>query len=54
MKPKKDQRPIVCGTDFSDTAIEAVDIAAAMGRRLEHEITGCSLVQTQKQRALRT
>ena len=29
-----DQRPIVCGTDFSPTAVEAVDIAAAMARRL--------------------
>ena len=28
-------RPIVCGTDFSATATEAVDIAAAMARRLE-------------------
>jgi nucleotide-binding universal stress UspA family protein len=27
-------RPIVCGTDFSATAIEAVDIAAAMARQL--------------------
>ena len=31
---KKDQRPIVCGTDFSATAVEAVDIAAAMARQL--------------------
>ena len=31
---KKDKRPIVCGTDFSATAVEAVDIAAAMARRL--------------------
>ena len=29
-----DQRPIVCGTDFSATASEAADIAAAMARRL--------------------
>ena len=28
-------RPIVCGTDFSATATEAVDIAAAMARRLK-------------------
>jgi nucleotide-binding universal stress UspA family protein len=28
------ERPIVCGTDFSATATEAVDIAAAMARRL--------------------
>lgn len=34
MKPKNDHRPIVCGTDFSTTAVEAVDIAAAMARRL--------------------
>lgn len=33
-EPKKDKRPIVCGTDFSPTAAEAVDIAAAMARRL--------------------
>lgn len=31
---KKDKRPIVCGTDFSSTAVEAVDIAAEMARRL--------------------
>lgn len=35
MTDKKDQRPIVCGTDFSATATEAVDITAAMARRLE-------------------
>ena len=34
-KTKKDERPIACGTDFSDVAIEAVDIAAEMARRLE-------------------
>ena len=34
-KQKKDGRPIVCGTDFSATAIEAVDIAAEMARRLD-------------------
>jgi nucleotide-binding universal stress UspA family protein len=34
MDRKKDKRPIVCGTDFSTTAIEAADIAAAMARRL--------------------
>ena len=32
---KNDEPPIVCGTDFSATATEAVDIAAAMARRLE-------------------
>jgi nucleotide-binding universal stress UspA family protein len=31
---KKGKRPIVCGTDFSSSAVEAVDIAAAMARRL--------------------
>jgi hypothetical protein len=31
---KKDERPIVCGTDFSSTAGEAVDIAAEIARRL--------------------
>lgn len=34
-KTKKDERPIVCGTDFSPVAIEAVDIAAEMARRLD-------------------
>jgi len=33
-KKKRDRRPIVCGTDFSATASEAVDIAAAMARQL--------------------
>ena len=32
---KKDERPIVCGTDFSPTAVEAVDLAAEMARRLD-------------------
>jgi len=31
---ENDKRPIVCGTDFSATAVEAVDIAAAMAKRL--------------------
>jgi nucleotide-binding universal stress UspA family protein len=31
---KEDKRPIVCGTDFSSSAVQAVDIAAAMARRL--------------------
>jgi nucleotide-binding universal stress UspA family protein len=31
---KKDKRPIVCGTDFSAAAVEAVDLAAAMAKRL--------------------
>lgn len=34
-KPRRDERPIVCGTDFSPVAIEAVDIAAEMARRLD-------------------
>ena len=32
---KNNEPPIVCGTDFSATAKEAVDIAAAIARRLE-------------------
>jgi nucleotide-binding universal stress UspA family protein len=32
---KNGKRPIVCGTDFSAAATEAVDIAAALARRLE-------------------
>lgn len=35
MDQKKDKRPIVCGTDFSATAGEAVDIAAELARRLD-------------------
>ena len=31
-------RPIVCGTDFSSTAAEATNIAAAMARRLGTEL----------------
>jgi nucleotide-binding universal stress UspA family protein len=31
---KKTERPVMCGTDYSATAVEAVDIAAAMARRL--------------------
>jgi nucleotide-binding universal stress UspA family protein len=34
MTRKNDKRPIVCGTDFSAVASEAVDIAAAMARRV--------------------
>lgn len=30
---KKIKRPVVCGTDFSATAVEAVDIAGAIARR---------------------
>jgi len=32
---KNDDPPVLCGTDFSAIATEAVDIAAAMARRLE-------------------
>jgi len=32
------RQPIVCGTDFSATASDAVDIAAAMARRLETKL----------------
>jgi len=35
---KKNDAPIVCGTDFSATATEAVDIAAAMARRLASKL----------------
>lgn len=35
MTKKNGKRPIVCGTDFSAVATEAVDIAAAMARQLE-------------------
>jgi nucleotide-binding universal stress UspA family protein len=38
VKQKSDQRPIVCGTDFSAAAAEAVDIAAAMARQLGTEL----------------
>ncbi len=38
MKQKNDQQPIVCGTDFSAAAAEAVEIAAAMARRLGTEL----------------
>lgn len=34
-KRRKDERPIVCGTDFSPMALEAVNIAAEMARRLD-------------------
>jgi nucleotide-binding universal stress UspA family protein len=38
MTRKNDKRPIVCGTDFSAVASEAVYIAAAMARRLETKL----------------
>ena len=41
----KTERPIVCGTDYSATAVEAVEIAAAMARRLDVKLV---LVHVQK------
>jgi nucleotide-binding universal stress UspA family protein len=43
MRPKgstreKDKRPIVCGTDFSTAAGEAVEIAAAMARKFNTQL----------------
>jgi nucleotide-binding universal stress UspA family protein len=38
VKQKNNQRPIVCGTDFSSTAAEATNIAAAMARQLDTEL----------------
>ena len=38
MKQKNDERPIVCGTDFSAVAVEAVDIAAAIARQLKRRL----------------
>ena len=38
MKQKIHQHPTVCGTDFSGTATEAVDIAAGLARRLGTEL----------------
>ena len=38
VKQKTDKGPIVCGTDFSTTAAEATNIAAAMARRLGTEL----------------
>ena len=35
---KKDESPIVCGTDFSATATEAADIAAAIARKLSTKL----------------
>jgi len=37
-KKRRTGRPIVCGTDFSSTAAEATNIAAAMARRLGTEL----------------
>lgn len=34
----KDERPIVCGTDFSAAAVEAVDIAGAIARKLSTKL----------------
>ena len=38
MTRKNDKQPIVCGTDFSAVATEAVDIAAAISRRLKTKL----------------
>jgi hypothetical protein len=38
MEEEKNKGSIVCGTDFSATAVEAVDIAAAMAKRLETKL----------------
>jgi nucleotide-binding universal stress UspA family protein len=38
MTQKKNGHPIVAGTDFSATAMEAVDIAAAISRRLKTKL----------------
>jgi nucleotide-binding universal stress UspA family protein len=38
MKARSDKRPIVCGTDFSVVATGAVDIAAAISRRLKTKL----------------
>ncbi len=38
MNTKNDQRPIVCGTDFSACAMEAADIAAAIARKLSTKL----------------
>jgi len=35
---KNHKRPIVCGTDFSATATDAVDVGAALARRLETKL----------------
>jgi nucleotide-binding universal stress UspA family protein len=37
-KRRTGRRPIVCGTDFSSTATEATDVAAAMARQLGTEL----------------
>lgn len=34
----KNRRPILCGTDFSANAMEAVDVAAGLARRLETKL----------------
>ena len=38
MRRRNDKRAIVCGTDFSAVATEAVDIAAAISRRLKTKL----------------
>jgi nucleotide-binding universal stress UspA family protein len=47
VKQKSDQCAIVCGTDFSAAATEAVDIAAAMARRLETRLVLVNVDQLQ-------
>ncbi|SRR5581483_1953057 len=38
MKTKKSNQPILCGTDFSTTAIEAADVAAAIAKKLHTKL----------------
>ncbi len=38
MQEKRQRRPLVCGTDSSAVAVEAMDVAAAMARRLETKL----------------
>ena len=48
---KKDERPIVCGTDFSTASKQAVDLAAEMARRLDVRLL---LLHVQEFRGLAT
>jgi len=43
---KNNAPPIVCGTDFSSTATEAVEIAAALARRLETNLVLIHVAQS--------
>ena len=45
---KNHKAPIVCGTDFSATATEAVDITAALARRLETRLLLVHVDQLQR------